>query len=215
MASLGQAKTLGGVGSILVLLGFVPSVGFILAIVGLILILFGVKNVSETVNDPGIFNDMVIAVLMGIIGLVVFGVIVVAAISSFFNFGMFGTVTPGTVPSNVLSGIALLIVGLVVIWVFYLVSAIFIRKSYDKIGARLNVSMFHTTGLLYLIGAALTIVIVGLLIVLIAEILQIVAFFSIPDQLPPAMPSQQAWGPPPPPTPMPPSQSPTQYTLIG
>lgn len=134
--------------------------------------------------------------------------IVVAAITSFFNFSPGTTFTPGTIPSGFVSGIVLLVVGLVVIWVFYLISAIFLWKSYDRIATRLNVNMFHTTGLLYLIGAALTIIIVGLLIVLIAEILQIVAFFSIPDQLPGPMP-QQTWGQPPPPT-MPPSQAPTQ-----
>lgn len=207
MASLSQAKTLGGVGSILVLLGAIPNVGFILAIVGFILILVAVKNVSETMNEPGIFNDMIIAVLMAIIGLVVFGVIVAVAILSFFNLGSIGTVTPGTVPTSLVTGIGILIAGLVVVWIFYLISAIFLRRSYDKIGTRLNVNMFHTTGLLYLIGAALTIVFVGLIIVLIAEILQIVAFFSIPDQLPPPMPGQQTWGSPPP---MPPAQAPTR-----
>ncbi len=205
MATLSSAKTLGGVGSILVLLGAVPNVGFVLGIAGFILILYGVKNVSETVNDPSIFNDMIKAVVTAIVGLVVFGVIVAAAILSFLNPAQFGTVPPGTLPTGFLSGIALLLVGLVVVWVFYLVSAIFLRRTYDKIGMRLNVNMFHTTGLLYLIGAALTIVFVGLLIVLIAEILQIVAFFSIPDQLPSAMPPQQTWGQPPPP---PPSQAP-------
>lgn len=210
MASLSQAKTLGGVGSILVLLGAIPNVGFVLAIVGFILILVAVKNVSESLADPAIFNDMIIAVLLAIVGLVVFGIIVVAAIFSFLNPGTIGAITPGTVPPGFLGAIGLLIAGLIVVWVFYLVSAIFIRRSYDKIGTRLNVSMFHTTGLLYLIGAALTIVFVGLLIVLIAEILQIVAFFSIPEQLPRSMPPQQAWGPPQPPAPIPPSQAPTQ-----
>ena len=207
MASLSQAKTLGGVGSLLVLLGAIPNVGFVLAIVGFILILVAVKNVSEAISEPKIFNDMIIAVLMAIIGLVVFGVIVAVAILSFIGLGNVSTVTPGTIPSGLVNGLALLIGGLVVVWVFYLVSAIFLRKSYDRIAMRLNVNMFHTTGLLYLIGAALTIVFVGLLIVLIAEILQIVAFFSIPDQIPLAMPPQQGWGPPPP---MPPSQAPTQ-----
>ena len=210
MASLSQAKTLGGVGSLLVLLGAIPNVGFVLAIVGFILILVAVKNVSEAISEPKIFNDMIIAVLLAIIGLVVFGVIVAVAILSFIGLGNVGTVAPGTLPSGLVNGLALLIGGLVVVWVFYLVSAIFLRKSYDRIAMRLNVNMFHTTGLLYLIGAALTIVFVGLLIVLIAEILQIVAFFSIPDQLPSAMPPQQGWGPPPPPPPMPPSQAPTQ-----
>ncbi len=209
MASLSQAKTLGGVGSILVLLGAIPNVGFVLAIVGFILILVAVKNVSESVNEPGIFNDMIIAVVLSIVGLVVFGVIVIVAFFSFLNFRQFGTPTPGMVPPGILGAIGLLIVGLVVVWVFYLVSAIFLRRSYERIGMRLNVNMFQTTGLLYLIGAALTIILVGFLILLIAEILQIVAFFSIPEQLPPSMPPQQTWGPPTPPA-MPPSQAPTQ-----
>jgi len=209
MASLNQAKTLGGVGSILVLLGAIPNVGFVLAIVGFILILVAVKNVSESVGEPGIFNDMIIAVLMAIVGLVVLGLIVITAFLTFFRFP--GTYTSGTVPSGFFSGLAVLIAGLVVVWVFYLVSAIFLRRSYDRIAVRLNVNMFNTTGLLYLIGAALTIVLVGIFIVFIAEILQIVAFFSIPDQMPPMMPPQQGWGqPPPPPAPMPPSQAPTQ-----
>jgi uncharacterized membrane protein len=211
MASLSQAKTLGGVGSILVLLGAIPNIGFVLAIVGFILILVAVKNVSESVNEPSIFNDMIIAVLLAIIGLVVFGVIVLAAIFSFLNFSQFGTPTPGMIPSGFLGAIGLLIAGLVVVWVFYLVSAVFLRRSYERIGMRLNVNMFHTTGLLYLIGAALTIIFVGLLIVLIAEILQIVAFFSIPEQLPSSAPPQQTWGPPPAPSaPMPQSPAPTQ-----
>ena len=209
MASLSQAKTLGGVGSILVLLGAIPNVGFVLAIVGFILILVAVKNVSESVNEPGIFNDMIIAVVLSIVGLVVFGVIVIVAFFSFLNFRQFGTPTPGMVPPGILGAIGLLIVGLVVVWVFYLVSAIFLRRSYERIGMRLNVNMFQTTGLLYLIGAALTIILVGFLILLIAEILQIVAFFSIPEQLPQSMPPQQTWGPPTPPA-MPPSQAPTQ-----
>ena len=184
---LGQAKTLGGVGSILVLLGAIPIIGWLLATAGFILVLLAVKNVSEFVGEPAIFNDMIIAVPLAIVGLAVFGVIVVTAIYSFFFLSQLGSVSFLIVP---------LIVGFVVACVFYVVSAIFIRKSYDRIGRRLNVNMFRTTGFLYLIGAVLTIIIIGLLIILIAEILQIVSFFSIPDQLPPPVPPQQSWGPP-------------------
>jgi len=52
--------------------------------------------------------------------------------------------------------------------------------------------MFHTAALLYLIGAAL-IILFGLwfIILFVAEILGIVAFFSIPDQVPqPTQPSR-------------------------
>ena len=73
------------------------------------------------------------------------------------------------------------------------------KRSYDTIGTRLNIGMFHTTGLLYLIGAATFILGVGILIIIVAEILQIVAFFSIPEQMamgPQPMPGQMGTPPP-------------------
>src|SRR5205809_6896594 len=84
MASLGQAKSLGGVGSILVLIaGFIPSAGFVVAIIGFILILIAVKYVSDAFADRTIFNNMIIAVILAILGFVAFFVAVLAAIYSF------------------------------------------------------------------------------------------------------------------------------------
>ena len=199
MATLGQAKTLGGVGAILVLLSFVPYAGSVLSIIGFILILIAVKYISEVIGDPKVFNNMIIAVVLAIVGLAVGAVVVFGALYSFIGLGSIGSLTPGTVPSGGLAGfIAALIIGLVVIWIFYLVASIFLKRSYDTIATRLNVGSFHTAGLLYLIGAALTIIIVGIIIIFIAVILQIVAFFSIPEQTPMGpqpMPGQM--GPPP------------------
>jgi uncharacterized membrane protein len=52
------------------------------------------------------------------------------------------------------------IVTLVIAWVFAVVSAVFFRRSLNLTGDHLNVKMFRTAGLLVLIGAVLTIVIV-------------------------------------------------------
>jgi ribosomal protein L40E len=82
-----------------------------------------------------------------------------------------------------------------VFWIFTIISAIFLKRSYEKISQRLNVSAFATAGLLYLIGAALTIVLVGFLIILIALIFQVVAYFSIQDR-----PPTPGWGQPAPQT---------------
>src|SRR5207244_8890857 len=94
--------------------------------------------------------------------------------------------------------------------VFTIISAIFLKRSYEKISQRLNVSAFATAGLLYLIGAALTIVLVGILILLIALIFQVVAYFSIQDRPPTPVWSQhshQTFDPSPvTPQPAPPSQ---------
>ncbi len=201
MASLGQAKTLGGVGSILVLIGaFIPSAGFIVSIIGFILILIAVKEVSDALADRTIFNNMLIAVILAIVGFVAFFVAVVGALYSLIGLGGFSSFMPGTAPSaRIIAVITSIIIGAAIAWVFFLVGSIFLKRSYDTVATRLNIGMFHTTGLLYLIGAALTIIIVGIFIVFIAEILQIVAFFSIPEQMPMGpqpMPGQM--GPPPP-----------------
>ncbi len=69
MASLSQAKTLGGVGGILALLFWLPAhVGVVFLIVGLVLMLFAVKNIADTVGDEAIFSNMIYSVVLAIIG---------------------------------------------------------------------------------------------------------------------------------------------------
>jgi hypothetical protein len=76
------------------------------------------------------------------------------------------------------------VAGLLVVWVFLVISAVFLRRAYDKMSERLGVKMFDTAATFYLIGAILTIVFVGFIILFIAEIMQAIAFFSIPDRPP-------------------------------
>jgi uncharacterized membrane protein len=190
MATISQVKTLGGVGSILVLLTPAPSVGWILGIAGFILILFAVKQISDIFNDSSIFNNMLIAILLAIVGVIVGGLVVVG---SFFRFigqnnlagpDYFGqNFNASTIPVGDWAAlITTVLAGLAVIWVLFLVSAIFIRRSYSSIATRLSVHMFATAGLLYLIGAATTIVLVGFLLILVSQILLAIAFFSINER---------------------------------
>jgi uncharacterized membrane protein len=215
MASLSEAKTLGGIGAILALLSgllfWVPySAGIGLLIVGLVLMLIAVKNIADTLGDQAIFSNMMYSVILAIIGPVIAAVVVFAAAASFIS--AFRGFTPGAtnLPSGFLALIGIVILAFVILWVCILISTVFVKKSYDAIALKLRVDIFHTTGLLFLIGAATLIVLVGVVILFIAAILQIVAFFSIPEQVPSQMPPQQVWGPPMPPAPMPPSQAPTQ-----
>lgn len=198
MASLQQAKTLGGVGSILGILAVVPFAGPVLAIVGFILVLIAVKYISTVVGNKSIFNSMMISVILAIVGVIVGFATVVSAIASFVGMGFIGggfsgSFNPSTIPkADFFTLGATIVVGLVVVWIFFLVSAVFIRRSYNAIAETLGVGMFHTAALLYLIGAALIIALgLGFIILFVAAILTIVAFFSIPDQLPqPMQPSQ-------------------------
>jgi uncharacterized membrane protein len=192
MPSLSQAKSLGAVGSILVVLTAVPGVGALLGIVGFILTLVAVKYISDIVSDRSIFNNMLIAIALAIAGIVVGALVVIGTVMNFVGLaGMTGpdyfgqNFNPSTVPTGDWVGLVLSILGgLAAVWVILLISAIFVRKSYSSIASKLNVSMFRTAGLVYLIGAATTIFLVGFLILLIAQILLIVAFFSIQDRTP-------------------------------
>ena len=181
-----------------------------LAVVGLVLMLIAVKNIANTVGDPAIYSSMMYSVILAIIGPVIAVAVAFAAAASFIS--TFRGYTPGTttLPSGFLAALGFLILAGVILIVCILISTIFLKRSYDAIALKLRVDMFHTSGLLFLIGAATLIVGLGVVILFIAAILQIVAFFSIPEQVPSQMPSQQTWGPPTPPAPMPPSLTPTR-----
>jgi uncharacterized membrane protein len=189
MASLSNAKTLGGVGAILVLLAPAPSVGWILGIAGFILLLIAVKNISDLLEDSSIFNNMMVAIILGIVGVIVGSLVVVG---SFYRFlgqnnltpNSFGpNFNPSTIPTR--DWVALILTalaGLAVIWILLTVSAVYVRRSYSTIASKLKVHTFATAGLFYLIGAATTIVLIGFLLIFIAEILVAVSFFSIDER---------------------------------
>lgn len=190
-SNLPQAKTLGGIGSILPLISlpfaFFGSFGLILSllidIVGLILVLIAVKYISDEAKDARIFNNYLYAVIIGIVGTVIAIVIAfILFLTLFVNFLHFVTVGIFTIPLS--ASIILLVIPLIIIYFISIIQAIFIRRSFNDIARVAGVPLFSTTALLILIGAILIIVLVGFIILFIASILQIVSFFSLPDRLP-------------------------------
>ncbi len=179
-----SGKTLGGIGALLLVIGsFVPF----LNIVGLILLLIGLKNLADYYGDQKIFNDALYALIFGIIGAVAAGF---ALASLFFGASLFGIGT--SIGEGFAAFFGAIILVLVVVLVFYLLMAIYFRRAFDSLAKRSGVGMFGTAGLLLLIGAILTIVIIGLVLLFVAWILLTVAFFSMREspapQQPPAPP---------------------------
>jgi uncharacterized membrane protein len=167
LGRLSDAKILGGIGSILQIIPFASIVGFILTLIA-------VKFISDELKDGSIFNDTLYAVITAIIGVAVgAGTIFLAIITAPLTFGV--------------SALAGIFVFLVIVWIAFVVSAIFLRRAFNAIAQKLNAPSFRTAGTLYFYGAILTIVLVGFIILFIAYIFQIVAFFSINDS---AMPAQ-------------------------
>jgi len=193
-ATLRQAKAIGGVGSILVLLSFVPFVGFLFGLAGLVMVLLAVKRISEAVKDREIFHNVLMAVILQIVGSAISVFVVIGSFfafvgsqvmmapfgSSFDGFGGPGILGTGAV----MAVLGSLIVGLIAMWVVLIIAARFLRKGYEGIATKTGTETFRSVGRWYYYGAWLAIVLVGFILILIAAILQIVAFFSLPESPP-------------------------------
>jgi uncharacterized membrane protein len=187
--SLESGKNMAGIGSIFLIIP-VPF----LSIVGIILVLLGMRTLSQAYNDESIWKNTLYAVIFGIIGIAASGL----TLTSLFFGGVFAGAAIGYADATGIVGlIAGVIIFLVVAFVFYLLEAIYIRKAFETLADKSGVGLFRTGGLLLLIGAILTIVFVGLALIFIAWILILVAFFQIPTN---QTPTQNQMPPPPPPT---------------
>ncbi len=194
MRNLSEAKVYGGIGAILMLIGFfIPYGGPIISIIGLVLIFIAVKAISEITKDEDIFRNYLMHFIFTILAFVAIIVIMIIAFGAAGGFSwiteiselqseditdfntfwdLFGDMIVGA------------IVALVVGWILAIISAMYLRKSYNSIAEHTKVGTFKTTGTIYLIGAITVIVLIGFLIIFIAKILEIVAYFSIPEALP-------------------------------
>jgi len=210
MVLLSSARSIGVIGSILTLLIVIPVGGTLFAIIGWVLIIVAVNQIADIAGDRKILNDVLVAAILAIVGVAVFAVTILGSVLHFFSlngmssFSSISGVNRTFFTSGTLHGTSGLIVdvviGLAVLWAFLLGSAVFLRRGYERISKKMNVKMFESAALIYLIGAALTIVGVGLLLIFVAEILQLVAFFSLPDEVPgqTARPVPMTVPPPPP-----------------
>jgi uncharacterized membrane protein len=194
-------KTLGGIGALLLVISpliavFAGVFSSVLGLVGLILVLIAMKGFSDHYNESGIFNNSLYGIILSIIGAVVFvATMIVGAVGllSELNLDLTTLTTdPAAISAidwealvnfNVIMDfIAIIVVGLIVLFIFAIIAAIFYRKSLTSLGEKTGVGLFGTAGLLLLIGAVLTIIAIGFLLIWVALILLTVAFFQIREE---------------------------------
>jgi uncharacterized membrane protein len=188
-----SSKTLAAIGAVLLFLSFIPFVG----IIGIVLVLIGMKGLSEYYKDESIYRNALAGLIFGIIGIVAVSAFSILAflggLASIFSFGFAG----------VIGGVLAIILILVISFIFYLIMAMYFRRSLDALAERSGESLFHTAGTLLFWGAVLTIIAVGLILIFIAWIIATIAFFSM--RITQTQP--YAYAPPPPPV-----AQPTQST---
>jgi uncharacterized membrane protein len=204
LEKLKSGKTWGGIGAILLAvsslgeialtysislgaseLTFPSAISSVLGLVGIILVLTGMKNLAEHYRDDGIYRNALYGFIFGIIGVVAVAFVVITLF-----FGWFSQVGGF---SGILGAI---ILTLLVVFIFYVLEAVYCRRALNSLADKSGEKMFNTAGILLLIGAALTIILVGLVIVFSAWILVAVAFFSIRE--PATSASSQPTAPSPP-----------------
>ena len=176
--SFESAKVLGGVGSILVVLSMIPH-AWPLGVVGLILLLIALRELSRYYGDPSIFDNALIAVILAVIGLLIGGLVVAASVLAVMppmgvHFPIVGMAMHWSV------SLASVLIFFLVLFGIAVVSAVFFRRSLYTLAWQSGEDLFRVAGLLYLIGAVLVIAFgVGLLIILVAFIVMAVAFLTL------------------------------------
>ncbi len=190
MSLLNNAKIIGGVGALLTLIGIlIPSFGFFISIVGFILVFVAVKYISDEVKDKSIFNNFLYFFITVIIAVVVAAAILIITfvesggmtfINELQNLAYSDPIAIWDTIQPLFTGV---IATLVIFWILMIISIIFLRKSYDKIAEYTKVKWFSTAGLIFLIGAVTLIILIGFIIILIGIIIEIIAYFNLPDKL--------------------------------
>jgi uncharacterized membrane protein len=191
MGELSNVKTIGILGALLTLIGgFIPFIGPFLSLAGFVLVLIAVKSISELVKDKDIFRNYLIDFILSIISIVV---ILVILFIGFINVGGFSWINSlqqiniqdfATFWDYFGDIVVYAIMALIIGWILWVIGAIYLRRSYNSIAEHTNVSLFRTTGTVYLIGAITTIVLVGFVILFVGKIIEVIAYFSLPDDLP-------------------------------
>jgi len=207
---LETSKNIGGIGTILLVIG--PLAGLVsawaglLAIVGIIMVLVATKGLADHYNESGIFNNALYGFITTIVGGVAFvGVLIITFLMALTSLALdwtnweewAATLSESfTNPSAVFTLLGSIIVAFIVLFIVIVIAAIFYRNSLNLLASKSGVGTFGTAGLLLLIGAILSIILIGFIVIWNAFILLAVAFFS----LKPATESPQTPETPPPAT---------------
>ncbi|RZN55593.1 MAG: hypothetical protein DSO09_01625 [Candidatus Methanomethylicota archaeon] len=169
-------KKLCGIGSILIAIGFlVPFLGLI----GIILLLIGLKGLSNDYNSPVIFQNALYGFIFGIVSIIILSIamITIFLVRMSTIISMNGMIMGPFRMFGIELILALLL--LIITFVLFLLSAIFYKRSFDIIAEKSGEKLFNTIGILLIIGSVLIILLVGYIILIAAWIIAAIAFFSI------------------------------------
>jgi uncharacterized membrane protein len=167
---------------------FIFGIMMILNVAGNYLIFGAVKQISYEVNDREIFHNVFVWFILHIAGIAILLVVM-------YFLRLFLEKTSVRSLSDIFTGLGMiefsviftdlwrLVAGSMVMWFVLIAAARFLRKSYEQIAARTGTEIFRAVGHWYYWGTHLAIVFVGFIFIVIALILQIMAFYFLPSSI--------------------------------
>ena len=179
--NISTQKMLGGIGYILILIGWMPRIGTFLSLVGTALWFISMYQLSNILGKPSIFRKVSIFLILGITSMV-----------TAFAFAIMAGIMAGISLSASVRGETGAILGLglgaaitiIVTYAIIVVSAYFYKEAYDILAQATTQNLFKIGGLLMFIGA-ITIILfgLGLLLIIVGYIVLAVAFFTAPNEV--------------------------------
>ncbi len=186
---LSSSRLLGIIGALFMILGFLPTVGWLLMIIGIVFVLVAAKGYSDAYKEGSIFNNSLYTLVFFIIGVIVFIGIVLFGLMGFLSSIGIHSITDfsswtqvdwqnAISVSNILQFVGAIILGLVVLFAFIVIASLYFRKAMKSMSEKTGVHLFHTTGTVFFVGALLTIIVIGFIILWVSFILLMIAFYE-------------------------------------
>ncbi len=181
-------KALGFVGAILMVVSFAGIAGRLYEglplLAGIILVLIALKGFADHYKEKSIFNNSLYGTIIVIVGIaaavLIFIILILPLAPQLKELDWTNTAAVQEFIRTHLRSFLGPIVGAYLTTVISLIiSAWFFRKSLDALSTKSGEKIFETAGLIWLIGAVLSIILVGLVIIWVAWIIIAVGFFSM------------------------------------
>ena len=183
------SRLLGIIGALFLVIGFLPTIGGILMLIGLIFVIIALKGYGDFYKDNSIFNNTIYTIVLEIIGAVVFvGVFIYGAFEFLSSLGIENIYELSSWTqidwqnaidiNNILPFIGAIVLGLVILFAFTVIASLFFKKAMNALTEKTEIKLFHTTGTVFFIGAILTIIFIGFILIWVALILLLISFYE-------------------------------------
>jgi len=146
-----------------VLIGVSVAAG-VVGVIGVILFLLSMHQLSNYYNEPKIFRNIIYGFLTSLIGGIIICVVAVVAIFVSFSSSITTITTDAEIVSSFISIIGIFIAIAVGAMILVILIGVFYWKAFTKLGEKSGVDTFKTVGMLYLIGSILQCVGIGAII---------------------------------------------------